>query len=231
MIVMNISRRLRLYSVYQCCGNVLLSDAFSCGRLSGSRAAAARWSKFNQRNKIESCCPVSHFSTATSSDGGKLIYTGSLGKVVLGVKLFSYTSSGLSLILIPHILLQSSTGLSGFAHAAFCCCIGFFTFCTPILLHLITKGYVVRLYHNVQLDTYTAITYSLALTEKRTVFHQSQVRIPAISKMLTTFYADRMGLLVSPEQFPVPQDYNHLMGYDRPFTFTDANMEEPDKSH
>uniref|UniRef100_A0A3Q0STP9 Transmembrane protein 70 n=1 Tax=Amphilophus citrinellus TaxID=61819 RepID=A0A3Q0STP9_AMPCI len=138
-----------------------------------------------------------------------------------GVKMFSYSTSAASLFLMPQILLKTGLGVQTFAlQVAFCGVIGFFTFLTPVLLHLITKGYVIRLYHNPDRDIYTAVTYSVFLTEKKNVFHQSQVRIPAVSKMFTTFYAGQVGLLVNPDMFPVPHDYNHLMGYDKPFSFS-----------
>uniref|UniRef100_A0A3B5LHP8 Uncharacterized protein n=1 Tax=Xiphophorus couchianus TaxID=32473 RepID=A0A3B5LHP8_9TELE len=135
---------------------------------------------------------------------------------VFWVKMFSYSTSGASLILMPQILLKTGLGLGNIALEVISCgIIGFFTFLTPVILHFITKGYVIRLYHNPDRDTYTAITYSVFLTEKRCVFHQSQVRIPAVSKMFANFYAGPMGLFVNPDLFPIPHDYNHLMGYDK----------------
>lgn len=138
-----------------------------------------------------------------------------------GVKLFSYSTSGASLLLMPQILLKTGLGVESFAlQAVFCGVICVFTFLTPVLLHLVTKSYVVRLYHNADRDTYTAVTYSVFLTEKRSTFHQEQVRIPTVHKIFTTFYADNKGLLVNPDVFVLPQDYNHLMGYDKPFMFS-----------
>ncbi|XP_039892946.1 transmembrane protein 70, mitochondrial isoform X1 [Simochromis diagramma] len=170
-------------------------------------------------------------STTPPSEHGNLIYAGSLGLAVRGVKMFSYSTSAASLFLMPQILLKTGLGVQSFAlQAAFCGVIGVFTFLTPILLHIITKGYIIRLYHNPDKDVYTAVTYSVFLTEKKSVFHQSQVRIPAVSKMFTTFYAGKVGFLVNPDIFPVPHDYNHLMGYDKPFSFRADDMEQPDKS-
>lgn len=48
------------------------------------------------------------------------------------------------------------------------------------------------------------------------VFHQNDMKIPN-----TTFYAKAKPLFCC--LFPNPKDYNHLMGYDKPFTF---DMEE-----
>ncbi|XP_074508503.1 transmembrane protein 70, mitochondrial [Sebastes fasciatus] len=197
---------------------------------SGKRLRADTRSLLNTHSESH-CLSNRCLSTATHSEDGNLIYTGSLGSAVRGVKLFSYSTSGASLFLMPHILLKTGLVVQSFAvQAAFCGVIGFFTFLTPVLLHFITKGYVIRLYHNSDRDTYTAITYSVLLTEKKSVFHQRQVRIPAVSQMFTTFYADKMGLLVNPDMFSIPQDYNHLMGYDKPFSFDTDDIDRPDKS-
>ncbi|XP_030017338.1 transmembrane protein 70, mitochondrial isoform X2 [Sphaeramia orbicularis] len=191
----------------------------------------ARRSWININNKMQSCCPPTRcLSTSSHSEDGDLIYTGSLGTAVRGVKFFSYSTSGASLVLVPQILMKTGLGVQSFAlQAAFCGVVGFFTFLTPVLLHLFTKGYVVRLYHNPDRDTYTAVTYNVFLAEKRTVFHQKQVRIPQVTKMFTTFYADKMGLLVNPDLFSIPQDFNHLMGYDKPFSFH-TEVDPADKS-
>lgn len=121
---------------------------------------------------------------------------------------------------MPKILLETGLGVQSLAmQAIFCGVVGFFTLITPAILHYFTKGYVIRLYHDADRDTYTAVTYSVFLTEKRNRFHQRQVTIPAVGKMFTSFYADKMGLLVNPDLFLIPHDYNHLMGYDKPFIF------------
>ncbi|XP_072298071.1 transmembrane protein 70, mitochondrial isoform X2 [Eucyclogobius newberryi] len=170
--------------------------------------------------------PARWLSSAGQSSDDQLIYTGSLGNAVRGVKAFSYSTSGASLLLLPHIMV--TTGLSSHSwtfQLVFCGVVGVFTFITPVLLHLITRGYVVRLYHSPAGDAYTAVTYSLFLTEKRTTFRQEQVRIPSVSRMFTTFYADGTGMLVNPELFSLPQDYNHLMGYDKPFSFSPDQLD------
>lgn len=194
--------------------------------------AVGRSVLLNNSNKVPSfCSSIRCVSTETPSTEGQLIYTGNLGTAVRGVKFFSYSTSGASLFLMPQILLKTGLGVQSFAlQAAFCGIIGFFTFLTPVLLHLVTRGYVIRLYHHPDTDTYTAVTYSVFLTEKRRVFHQRQVRIPSVSRMFTTFYAGDVGLLVNPDLFAMPQDYNHLMGYDKPFSFNPDDMSRPEDS-
>ncbi|XP_062261359.1 transmembrane protein 70, mitochondrial [Platichthys flesus] len=202
------------------------------GGVSRKQLHVVRRSFLTLNNKVNSLCPSSRsLSVHTHSEDGDLIYTGTLGTAVRGVKMFSYSTSGTSLFLMPHILLKTGLGVQSFAlQVAFCGMIGFFTFLTPVFLHFITKGYVVRLYHNPDKDTYTAVTYSVFLTEKKYTFHQSQVKIPDVSKMFTTFYVNNTGMLVNPDLFPVPHNYNHLMGYDKPFSFDTDDMDKPDKS-
>ncbi|KAB5535421.1 hypothetical protein PHYPO_G00117480 [Pangasianodon hypophthalmus] len=191
-----------------------------------------RTSSTSQINKIRACAYGRCYSSRPgSTEDGVLIYTGNLGKAVLGVKFFSYSSSMFSLCMMPLILTKTGIGVSSFAmKAAFCGFIGFFTFLTPVLLHLITKGYVVRLYHNKETDVYTAVTYSALLVEKKTVFHQSDVKVPDVSRMFTSFYAKKRSMLVNPMLFDVPHDYNHLMGYDQPFSFDPEDINKPDQN-
>ncbi|XP_006634041.1 transmembrane protein 70, mitochondrial [Lepisosteus oculatus] len=172
----------------------------------------------------------STITAAKPADEGTLIYTGNLAKAVLGVKFFSYSTTMFSLCVMPYVFLKTGTGVQGLAlQVAFCSIVGVFTFLTPVLLHLITRGYVVRLYHNADTDTYTAVTYSALLLEKKTVFHQQEVKIPSVSRMFTSFYANQKSLLVNPMSFPLPHDYNHLMGYDKPFMFDMDELPDQDK--
>ncbi|XP_078396430.1 transmembrane protein 70, mitochondrial [Cetorhinus maximus] len=170
------------------------------------------------------CQPFRCFCSDGNTVEGRLIYTGNLARAVLGVKFFSYSTSIFSFCVIPYILLQSGLGIQSPAlQIAFCGTMGFFTFLSPMVLHLLTKGYVVRLYHNAKTDNYTAVTYNVLLQQKKTVFHQKDVKVPGVSKMFTTFYANKKSLLVNPVLFWHPSDYSHLMGYDQPFSF---NLDE-----
>lgn len=149
---------------------------------------------------------------------------------IAGVKFFSYSTSMFSMCVMPYVAMKTGIGVTTFVlKVAFYSFIGFFTFFTPLLLHFITKGYVVRLYHNKDTDMYTAVTYNLFLVEKKTMFHQSDVKIPDVSKMFTSFYAKNRSMLVNPMHFDIPQDYNHLMGYDRPFSFDLDDIDKPDQ--
>lgn len=171
-----------------------------------------------------------NFTTSSSSvsrEDGRLVYVGNLARAVLGVKFFSYSTSMFSLCVMPYVMFKSGVGANSVAlQIMFYSIMGFFTFVTPVTLHLLTKGYVVRLYHKPETDTYTAVTYNAFLAEKRMVFHQQDVKVPGVSKMFTTFYARSKSMLVNPMLFNSPQEYSHLMGYDKPFTFDFEELKE-----
>ncbi|XP_056340121.1 transmembrane protein 70, mitochondrial [Oenanthe melanoleuca] len=204
----------------------LRAAAHPAGRHRAALAAAAR------PQQVTSFQGVAVRSLSTSSphdhpEHGRLVYKGNLAKAVLGVKFFSYSTSIFNLFMMPYIMLKSGIGMESLLfQAAFYGLIGIFTFVTPITLHILTKGYVIRLYYKDEVDTYTAITYNAILAEKVTVFHQKDVKIPDITKMFTTFYAKTKSMLVNPTLFPNPQDYNHLMGYDKSSFFRLEDLEE-----
>eukprot|EP00069_Balaena_mysticetus_P017672 bmy_02182T0 len=182
----------------------------------------------------ERCVRCLHTQLEKSEDG-RLIYTGNLartvfeeknmgeyllGVVISGVKCFSYSTSLISLAFLPYIFAQNNIIFGSLPlQILFYGIIGSFTVITPTLLHFLTKGYVIRLYHEATTDTYKAITYNVVLLETSTVFHQNDVKIPNSTHVFTTFYAKTKSLLVNPALFRNPEDYNHLMGYDKPFTF------------
>ncbi|XP_075272112.1 transmembrane protein 70, mitochondrial [Opisthocomus hoazin] len=201
----------------------------ACRRRAGLLAAAAG------SRQVTSFPGAAVRSLCTSSpqehpEHGRLVYKGNLAKAVLGVRFFSYSTSIFNLFMVPYVMLKTGIGFESlFIQAAFYGLIGFFTFVTPVTLHVLTKGYVIRLYYKDEMDTYTAITYNAILAEKATVFHQKDVKIPDITKMFTTFYARTKSMLVNPTLFPNIQDYNHLMGYDKSLYFNFEEEKEADE--
>ncbi|KAM5280658.1 transmembrane protein 70, mitochondrial [Ctenodactylus gundi] len=209
----------------------------SCSGLPGpARGERARWqgaelllrSRGRAQEPVhwERCVRCLHTQLEKSEDG-RLIYTGNMARAVFGVKCFSYSTSVISLTLLPYILVQNNSVFGSLPlQVLFYGIIGSFTLITPALFHFLTKGYVIRLYHEATTDTYKAITYSIVLSETSTVFHQNDVKIPDSTHLFTTFYAKTKSLLVNPVLFPNPEDYNHLMGYDKPFTFDTEEASE-----
>ena len=113
-----------------------------------------------------------HFSTTPNPEPNsaeqslEVIYTGKLTSRIKRVKLFSLSTSLMGISAQPMILQKTSeigTAMvvlgSGF--------VGFFTFVTPLLLHLITKKYVIEIAYDKANDEYIATTISIVLTKKQ----------------------------------------------------------------
>ena len=96
------------------------------------------------------------------------IYKGILATQIKLVKSFSLMTSIIGLSCQPVIFMKMGAGSANIpliiASGAF---LSFFTFATPLLIHWVSKKYVVELVYNKIDDTYTAITYSLLLRKKQ----------------------------------------------------------------
>ncbi|XP_013908598.1 PREDICTED: transmembrane protein 70, mitochondrial [Thamnophis sirtalis] len=168
----------------------------------------------------ESLCRFGTLSLEEHSEYGRLIYSGTLSKMILGVKTFCFTTSIITASMLFAIIHKYGLNFDKiYSEIAFYSITLFFIFLTPLILHLFTRRYIIRLYYKDKTDTYTAITYSGILREKKTLFHQKDVTVPDMSKMFTTFYVKRRAMFVNPFLFNYAQDYSHLMGYDKPFQF------------
>lgn len=99
------------------------------------------------------------------------IYKGILATQIKLVKSFSLMTSVIGLACQPVLFMKMGAGSANLpliiASGAF---LSFFTFATPLLIHWVSKKYVVELVYNKIDDTYTAITYSLLLRKKEVNF-------------------------------------------------------------
>ncbi|XP_017861101.1 PREDICTED: transmembrane protein 70 homolog, mitochondrial [Drosophila arizonae] len=149
----------------------------------------------------------------------KRIYYGTLAPRMRLVKLFSLSTSLAGLAAQP-ILMEQGMKIGGTGMAVFLCSVGgFFTFVTPILLHLVTKKYVTELHYNQATDEYIATTISLILLKIKTKFRASDVTVPEVPGMFTSFLVKNRPLFVDPALFDDPEHYVRIMGYDKPIDF------------
>lgn len=95
------------------------------------------------------------------------IYIGPLTPQIKGVKVFSLSSSIAGLIAQPVIIREAANIGSTSLIVALCSVVGFFTFVTPILLHIITKKYVTEITYNPETSTYKATTINFFLARKQ----------------------------------------------------------------
>ncbi|KAF4521352.1 hypothetical protein B566_EDAN006941 [Ephemera danica] len=148
------------------------------------------------------------------------VYYGNLTPQIRSVKIFSLVTSATGLAAQP-LLLQKAAELNslglGIAIGSF---VGFFTFITPFLLHWMTKKYVTHLRYNPETEKYTATTITFLLGNKKTTFTASDVTVPEVPGMFTTFLVqNKTALFVDPRLFNHPEHYARLMGYDKPLDF------------
>lgn len=123
--------------------------------------------------------------------------------------------------------------------AAMCGTVGFFTFVTPFLLHVITKRYVTELNFNPTTKEYTAETINFFLTRTKVTFRVEDVEVPEIPGMFTSFLVKPkpgksgkpIALFVDPKLFDDPTHYIKIMGYDKPidFKFEEAQQQQEQK--
>lgn len=135
------------------------------------------WTRFSSTNTI----PKPEIGPSQTEQ----IYTGPLTDRIRAVKVFSLTTSVIGLAIQP-ILVEQGAKLGSTPMIIFLCSFaGFFTFVTPLFLHLITKKYVCAIYYNRTSKEYTAITISLLLRKKEVhILFVSEIIIKIINNMI-----------------------------------------------
>lgn len=188
--------------------------------------------------------PVEH-----DEKGAEIIYSGNFRSRIIRVKLFSLSTSVLGIVAQP-VLLKHGMEIGGKGLAAFLCTLaGIFTFVTPVLLHFITKKYVIKITHDPKTDEYVATTVSFWLMKNevkitatfssmpdsfiwlpfilQTKFKIEDIKIPEIETMFTTFTVgpEKIPLLVDATDFTDTHHFARFMGYDKPVEF-ELTLEE-----
>ncbi|CAH0579108.1 unnamed protein product [Chrysodeixis includens] len=162
-----------------------------------------------------------HYAVKLKEEESNLecIYYGPLTPQIKGVKVFSLSSSVAGLIAQPIIIREAASLGSTSLIVALCSVVGFFTFVTPVLLHIITKKYVTELHYNPETSTYKAITINFFLARKQIEFKVDDVVVPEVPSMFTTLNAKGYPLFLEAQHFSDPMHYAKLMGYDKPMDF------------
>ncbi|KPJ08219.1 Transmembrane protein 70-like, mitochondrial [Papilio machaon] len=173
-----------------------------------------------------------HYAKKLNEDNKlERIYYGPLTPQIKAVKIFSLSSSAAGLVAQPIILREASTIGSTSLLIAICSVVGFFTFVTPLLLHVITKKYVTEVYYNPETMSYTAVTLNFFLVPKKLEFKAEDVVVPDIPGMFTTMQAKGTSLFIEARHFNDPMHYAKIMGYDKPLDFKLGNLDEPESSN
>ncbi|GFW97529.1 transmembrane protein 70 homolog, mitochondrial [Trichonephila clavipes] len=158
-----------------------------------------------------------------------VIYEGPLKTRIKRVKLLSLASSMVGFAMLPSVVLdlnQISVALS--------CGVVLFSsfFCsTPILLDWITRRYVLRLEYDPSTELFTTRTFNIVTMEKELTFSASDVTVPDIPGMLTSFHAKGNPLFVDASRVQDPDAYSKMMGYDKPLDLKLSSEEKDSQEH
>ena len=158
---------------------------------------------------------------------GDLVYVGTLYKMVRRIKVFSLTTSMFALALQP-IILQKLIGSLSLA-TVLTLMMNIMIFSTPIILHLITKRYVVNIYHNEPDNIFTATTYTLFLRENHLQFKPQEVT-PSTKPLLFSnlLISNKTPLFIDPSLFLSRKAYITLMKLDEPLEW-EINAEKKEE--
>ncbi|XP_077293780.1 transmembrane protein 70 homolog, mitochondrial [Arctopsyche grandis] len=160
----------------------------------------------------------------------EIIYNGALSKQIRAVKIFSLSSSIIGVIGQP-VIYSKSLEIGGTpVMVAICGVVGFFTFVTPFLLHLITKKYVIYMSYNKDSNIYTATLVNFFLIRKKVNFTSTDVIVPDVPGLFTTFLAHKIPMFVDPNGFKNTDHFIKIMGFDKPIDFNLNDLiKKPDK--
>lgn len=94
------------------------------------------------------------------------VYKGILSTQIKLVKVFSLATSVTGIFMQPILYKQTSVVGGVPMMVAMMSIVGFFTFVTPVLLHLVCKKYVITLDFDAKKNEYTATTYTFFMRKK-----------------------------------------------------------------
>lgn len=96
------------------------------------------------------------------------IYKGMLAPRIRNLKIVSFVTSSVGLLVQPMVIQKAAeVGSSLAATIGVCTIAGFFTFITPVLIHLVSRKYVTSLEYSKRNDEYCATVFSFFIRPKK----------------------------------------------------------------
>ncbi|XP_034946319.1 transmembrane protein 70 homolog, mitochondrial [Chelonus insularis] len=149
----------------------------------------------------------------------ELIYHGKLSKSIKYVKIFSISTSAISLAIQPWIFPKIIETGSIPALMTGIIIFGGFAFITPLFLHLITNRYALDLYYDKRRDVYVATTYTLFATIRQIEFTPDDITKPGNMQLMTTCFVKKKPIFFDYNDFKDLNHYSRILGYDKPMDF------------
>lgn len=144
------------------------------------------------------------------------------------VKFISLSSSMLGFAVFPVVIndLMKTSIFMGLAVGT----VSAFFLSTPFMLNWITKRYVLELHYDPESKIFTAQTYNIVNQIKEIKFKATDVTVPDLPGMLSSFLVNGKPLFVDANMIQDPDAYSHMMGYDKALDFTITEDDETSKS-
>ncbi|XP_033351431.1 transmembrane protein 70 homolog, mitochondrial [Bombus vosnesenskii] len=174
--------------------------------------------------KFIPCLQVRHVSDKHSernTSEREMIYNGTLTNKVRNIKMISLLSSVVSVISQPIIYMKILEEDNAISVGTLFALLNILTICSPLLIHLLTKRYVIEMYHYPNEKKYTAKLYSFLCKKREITFTPNDVIEPKtqITGSFTTCFAGGKPLLFDENCFIDPKHYKIIMNYNKPIDF------------
>ncbi|XP_043583992.1 transmembrane protein 70 homolog, mitochondrial [Bombus pyrosoma] len=174
--------------------------------------------------KFRPCLQVRHVSDKHSernTSEREMIYNGTLTNKVRNIKMISLLSSAVSLISQPIIYMKILEEDNLVGVGTLFALLNVITISSPLLIHLLTRRYVIEMYHYPNEEKYTAKLYSFFCKEREITFSPNDVIEPKtqITGAFTTCVVGGKPLLLDENNFIDPKHYKIIMNYNKPIDF------------
>ena len=148
---------------------------------------------------------------------GKLVYKSRLESQLFRAKILSLSSSIIGIGIIP-FLITSLKDASILANILVFGTSSFFILATPVLFQYVTRRHVNRMHYNSETDTFTVFLYNFFLMEYKLVFKASDILVPDLPGMFTSFKIKNLNrsLFVDYDQVTDKSIVVRILGFDKP---------------
>ncbi|XP_011500097.1 PREDICTED: transmembrane protein 70 homolog, mitochondrial [Ceratosolen solmsi marchali] len=161
------------------------------------------------------------------SDERQTIYKATLAQHIRNIKCLSLFTSLLGIVSQPFIYVKVLSGTTApSVSLSICGILCIFTFGSPILLHLITKTYIVNIDYIPKNDKYIATVYNFFAMKRKIEFTPADITIPTVLGIFTTCAIKQANVFIDANQFLDQNHYIKIMGYDKPFKLMDDNHDK-----
>ena len=146
---------------------------------------------------------------------GRLVYAAPLSSRVKAVKVFSIVTSIFGLAMQP-VVFSHANSLPVVLKFALTGGVSFFVLGTPLLLHWLTKRYVLHMYYNEDKKEFSAALYNIFAKKNYVTFSVDDVQFSVGPDILNSIFVHKKPMMFDPECFLVTEAYIRLMKYDKP---------------